>query len=198
MTSQNGRCGHVDPGIPSVNHPQQPTVAPWRCAKVTGHEGGHAPVAVCQKTVVVGSRSWPCVFAIGHQGRCWPPVESRWLPKPLRECSREELIGAASLAFAQAELTERGAREAVQRAASWEDRVGRLAGHVLDGVRSPHGNRHVPDCWRRHPHCLAFAIIGSGGLESALADLDGERDQRMAKARAAKNGSPRESDTPTP
>lgn len=174
------RCDHIDPGIPSINHPERPVVSAWRCAKDAGHEGSHAPVAVCQKTAMVRTRPWPCVLAIGHQGACEPPVESAWLTRPLRECDREELIAAASLAFTDATLTKREAQETVRRGMAWENRIIQLAGYVLDNIRSPHGNRHEPGCWRRHPHCLAFAILGSGGLESAERDIRNLRAEQRA------------------
>lgn len=167
------RCPHTDPGIPSINHPETPTAPPWQCVHDAGHEGSHSPVHCCDKRVrgLHYPGPWQCVRALDHDGDCTPPSESRHIPKPLRECNREELISAAALAFTNQDIAERDKRELTKHALRWERRVGRIAAYALSKGRSPHGNNHKPFCWLKSAHCLAFAILGSGGLDSAEADM---------------------------
>jgi hypothetical protein len=160
------RCTHTDPGRPSVNHPDRPVVSAWQCVREQGHDGPHAPVAVCDENVVVRHKLWPCVLADGHEGEHVPASESGHLSKPLRAMDYEELIAAASLATA--EMARRDASQLNERLRSWEAQVHLVASVVLGEVHSPHGNNHTGTCWRKYLHCLAFAIIGSGGLDRAV------------------------------
>lgn len=169
------RCPYTNPGIRSVNHPDKPIRAPWRCTREAGHEGGHAPVEICPLTVDVQRRPWPCVLAAGHDGDCRPDPASRWLARPPRRMDREELIQSIALMASALSAAERNARDLNGHLTRGQQQVEAVAAHVLGSVKSPHGNSHTGDCWLRHPHCLAFAIIGSYGLERALEHLDSAR-----------------------
>jgi hypothetical protein len=165
------RCTHTDPGKPSVNHPDRPVLPAWQCVREQGHDGPHAPVAVCSEIVMVQHNPWPCVLADGHEDEHVPASDSRYVNKPLRAMDREELIAAATLAFEAAETAKRDASQINARLLRWEMQVYRVTSVVLRQVRSPHGNSHTDTCWRKHSHCLAFAIIGSGGLDRAMESM---------------------------
>jgi hypothetical protein len=166
MTS---RCTHTDPGRPSVNHPDRPVVPTWQCVREQGHDGPHAPVVVCGEIIMVRHNPW-------HEDEHVPASDSRYVNKPLRAMDREELIAAATLAFEAAEAARRDASQLNAHLRRWEAQVHLVASVVLGQVRSPHGNNHTDTCWFKHPHCLAFAIIGSGGLDRAMESVRGGRE----------------------
>lgn len=170
MTVTDTPCPYSESGTPSVNHPGEWVVKPWQCVQEEGHDSPHAPVAACREPVRVEARDWPCIRALDHQGDHDPGEDSRWLRMPIREMDREEMIQSIGLLVTHLEAAKRDLREQTTRMHTWEHSVRRVATHALGG-KSPHGNNHTPDCWRKHAACLAFAIIGSGGLEGAKADI---------------------------
>jgi len=105
---------------------------------------------------------WPCVGAAGHDGDHMLDPAFGHVRGPLRGLPREELIQAAALAFARAQTVEREAAESLALSRAWERDVIALASRALAEGKSPHGNDHTADCWKRSAHCLAFVIMRPG------------------------------------
>lgn len=169
-------CGFEFEGKRSVNHPDRWVVEPKSCPLPAGHEGQHVRVLPCGKpTLRKQHYDWPCVLAVGHEGDCRPDEASRFLPRPPREIEHETLVRCVHLLISQIVDDRRRRAAMFEHLERWQLHVEMIAAEVLDGTRSPHGNNHTDVCWRRHPHCFAFAIIGSGGMDRALETIKRER-----------------------